>query len=67
MSFIMGITNYFIYLSTYLQALVNAWSSYKASSTKISRRIILPSGFNSCGVTDGVTSLEYNETHFAEP
>lgn len=29
--------------------------------------IILPNGFNSCGVTDGVTSLEYNETHFAEP
>ena len=29
--------------------------------------IILPNGFNLCGVTDGVTSLEYNETHFAEP
>ena len=29
--------------------------------------IILPNGFNSCGVTDGVTSLEYNETHSAEP
>ena len=29
--------------------------------------IILPNGCNLCGVTDGVTSLEYNETHFAEP